>query len=230
MVDILEKKILIFLAFAVFVFAGCTLAKDFSYGIKQVDIVNSRYNTTMETYPKSTQKIDLMIRDMEEIKKIRLEAGQDSFNYVVDYRILNLEAEKFYIQGESYENSGTTKNGFGCKQRPLIIESVAFRNSSALKGFEAVGLLREFIGKYSEDAKSVGLSEKNALFLNVTFYAIAIDAEYDSNVINYFCPQNVTLELYRQEIGRETNFSKDYIGRLSYMEAVDIWKKINGII
>lgn len=218
-----------FLIFIIFFIAGCAQAKDFSYGIKQINNLNSKYNTTMETYPDSTRQIDLMLNDMEEFRKLQLEKDQEPFNYVVEYRMLNLEAEKLFIEGQKYGNTGTTKYGFGCKPRPLIIESVSFRNQSALKGFEAVNLLREFISKYPDESSLVTLSEKNALFLNATFYEISKDARRDSSIINNFCPKNVTLELYQREIRQKTNLSEDFINNLSYEKAVPIWKKIRGI-
>lgn len=224
---VIVKKILLLIV--LLFIAGCAQAKDFDYGVKQVINLNSRYNTTMETYPKSIGQINLMLDDFAELKKLQLETGQESFNYLVDYRVLNLEAEKLYIQGQKYGSAGTTKDGFGCKSRPLIIESVSLRNSSASTGFESVGLLREFVNKYPEDAKLVGLSEKNALFLNATFYEISVEARRDNSIINHFCPQNVTFELYQEEFRKRTNLSEDFINRLSYEEAVPIWKRIRGI-
>jgi len=209
--------------------AGCVQSKDFGYGIKLVNSINSDYNTTMESYPKSIPQIKSMLNGFSELKKLQLESGQEAFNYVVDYRILNLEAEKFYIEGQKYGQAGTTKQGFGCKSRPLIIESVGYRNKSALKGFEAVDLLREFAGRHPEDASMAGLSEKNALFLNATFYQIQADARRDSNIINNFCPKNVTLELYQEEFRKKTNFSEDFISSISYEEAAEAWKKLRGI-
>ena len=208
---------------------GCVQAKDFNYGVKQINSLNSKYNTSMETYPKTMQKINLMLNDMEELKKLQLETGKEPFDYVVDYRILNLEAEKFYIEGQKYGAAGTTKDGFGCKTRPLILESVSSRNKSALKGFEAAGLLNEFVSKHPEEAKSAGLSFKNVLFLNASFYEISKEARRDSSVINNFCPKNVTLELYQQEFKKKTNLSEDMISKMSYEEAVPVWKKIRGI-
>ena len=99
--DILKKSFLIFTL--VFVF-GCVQAKDFSYGVKQINGLNSKYNTTMETYPKTLQKIDLMLDDFKELKKLQLESGQEPFTYIVDYRILNLEAEKLFIEGQRQSN------------------------------------------------------------------------------------------------------------------------------
>lgn len=208
---------------------GCAQAKNFDYGVRQVNSINSRYNTTMETYPKTMQKISLMLDDMEELKKLQLETGHEPFSYIVDYRILNLEAEKLYIESQKYGSAGTTKDGFGCKTRPLITESVSLRNMSALKGFEAAGLITEFVGKYPEEAKSAGLSFKNALFLNASFYEISKEAARDSRVINNFCPGNVTLELYQEEFRKKTNLSEEFINKIRYEEAVPIWKKIRGI-
>lgn len=226
MVVILKK---IFLIIVLLFIAGCVQAKDFAFGFKEISKLNSKYDTTMETYPESLQQIDAMLNDFVELKKIQLEAGHEPFYYVVDYRMLNLEAEKLYIMGHKYGASGTTKDGFGCKSRPLILESVQFRNSSALKGFEAVDLLREFVNKYPEEAALAGLSFKNALFLNATFYQISIEARRDSSIINNFCPENVTLEIYKQSFMKRKELSEDIINRLTYEEAVVIWKKDAGI-
>ena len=209
--------------------AGCAKSKDFSYGIKQINNLNTKYNTSIETYPKSISQIKAMIGDFNELKNLKLDTGQESFNYVIKYRLLNLEAEKLYIESQKYGTAGTTKFGFGCKSRPLIIESAQLRNASALKAFEAVDLLREFVSRHQDDAASAGLSAKNALFLNASFYQISKDARTDSNIINHFCPKNITLELYQQEFIKRTNFSEAYITNLNYEEAAEIWKRLKGI-
>lgn len=219
----------IFFLIAVVFILGCTQAKDFNFGIKKINFLNSQYNTTMETYPKTIKGINQMTDDYKELKSLQLESGQEAFNYMIDYRLLNLEAEKLFMQGQKYGNSGTTKYGFGCKQRPLVIESVSFRNMSANKAFEAVGLLREFVAKYPTEADKAELSNKNALFLNATFYEIARNARSDSNTINHFCPANVTLVLYKEEFRKRTNLSEGEISNLSYEEAVPIWKIIRSI-
>lgn len=208
---------------------GCVQVKDFKYGAKQINKINLKYNTTMETYPKNINEINLMYDDLKELKRLQLDNGEEPFNYVLDYRLLNLEAEKLFIEGQKYGEAGTTEGGFGCKSRPLIIESASLRNSSALKGFEAVNLLREFVDKYPNEANSVGLSAKNALFLNATFYQIEKVVRRDSNTINHFCPQNVTLELYKEEFRKKASISDDLLENLSYEQAVPIWKKIRGI-
>ncbi|MBI2660352.1 hypothetical protein HYX07_04280 [Candidatus Woesearchaeota archaeon] len=221
------KKLFLLIALAFIL--GCTQAKDFNYGLKQINSLNLKYNTTVETYPKTIEKINLMTDDYNGLKVLQLESGQEAFNYVIDYRLLNLEAEKLFIQSQKYGNSGTTKYGFGCKIRPLIIESAGLRNKSALKAFEAVSLLREFVGKYPEESKSAGLTAKNALFLNATFYEISTDARRDTSIINNFCPQNETLNLYREEFRKRTNLTEGEIGNLSYEDAVSVWKIVRSI-
>ena len=223
------KRLFLFIM-ALFFVVGCAQARDFNYGVKQLMVLNAKYNTTMDTYPSHIKQIDSMHDDLLALKRLQLDSGKEPFIYLVNYRILNLEAEKNFIQGASYGLMGTTQTGFSCKARPLVIESVSFRNSSALKGFEAVDLLREFVNKYPQEASSAGLSNINALFLNVTFYKISQYAESDSTTINYFCPINETLDLYKNEFRKETDLSKDYIDMLTYEQAVPIWKKNNDLI
>ena len=223
------KRILILLIVALMLVIGCALRKDFSYGVKQIDLINSKYNTTMDIYPQHLKQIDSMSSDLKELKKIKLETGQEPLSYLIDFRLMNLEVERLYILGQKYGNSGTTKYGFGCKSRPLVIESAALRNSSAIKGFQAVDLLRKFVDKYPEEAKLVHLSNKNALFLNATFYQISGEAIADSNIINNFCPKNESLENYKRQFKKETNLSDDFINNLTYEQAVPIWKQLESI-
>lgn len=209
--------------------AGCAASKNFSYGVGQIGLLDSKYNTSIEKYPKSINEINQLINELSRLKNLKLASSQDQLDYVIEYRILNLEAEKLYIQSQKHGSLGTTKNGFGCKSRPLITESVELRNLSSLKGFEAVSLLREFISTYPNEASLAGLSEKNALFLNATFYQISKDAKRDSSIINHFCPANLTLDLYRAEIRKTTALSEEDINNLTYDKAVTIWKKNKGI-
>lgn len=220
----------LFLIFALVFMLGCIQPKDFDYGFKQIANLNSKYNTTMDTYPQSINKIDEMHEDFLTLKRLDLSSGKELFLSLINYRILNLEAEKSFIESQKYGEAGTTVYGFGCKMRPLVIESASLRNISALMGFEAVNVLREFISKYPEESKSAGLSNKDALFLNATFYKISQGAESDSNIINYFCPKNETLESYQREFRRDNYLSEEEISKLTYEQAVSIWKKKNEII
>ena len=224
------KKVLLNAVFVFLLVAGCAQVKDFSYGLEQIKGVDAKYGTNISNYPADIQQAGYLSGDLEKIRDINLDKGQEQFGQIVDYRLLALDAHGDFVNDAvNYGVSGTTEDGFGCKQRPLIIESVALRNSSAQKGFKAVSLLRNFVDKYPEEAKKAGVSYKDSLFMNATFYEIARKARSDSSIINRFCPQNVTLELYREEFKKATNLSEEYIKGLDYADAVVIWKKLRGI-
>lgn len=220
----------IFLIMALALMIGCAQAKDFTYGFNQIASLNSKYNATMDASPSSINKIDAMHDDLLTLKRLELTSGKEPFLELINYRILNLEAEKSYIKSQKYGSAGTTAQGFGCKIRPLIMESASLRNNSALKGFEAVSALREFLNKYPQESKSAGLTNKDALFLNAAFYRISQEAEKDSNVINHFCPKNESLESYKKEFKRDNYLSEEEINKLAYEQAVVLWKKKNEII
>ena len=142
----------IFLIMVLLFISSCSAARDFKYGLNLINDINSKYNISMETYPNEIKDIDLLINDLNGLKNIKLSKNQEQFNFILNYRLLNLESERSYIiDASKYGNLGTTKNGFGCSLRPIVIESVGLRNISALKGFEAVNLLKEFIGKYPKE-------------------------------------------------------------------------------
>lgn len=218
------KKILL-IAILLFI-AGCSQQKDFGYGIKQINNINQKHNLPMDTYPNDMKQIELMHNEFIELKKIQLDRGAEPFNDVIDYELLNLEAQKLYINSQKYGKASTTKYGFGCKMRPLVMESVYLRNASALKAFESVDLLSSFFNKYPGESAAANLSRKNALFLNATFYRISNEASGDSNVMNYFCPENVTLDIYKKAFKKDTDLNKDYIDTLTYEESVRIWKHL----
>ena len=221
------KKILLVVLLCLL--AGCAKSKDFSYGLGQMDAVNSKYNITYSSYPADVNQIDVIINSYKGLKSLKLDTGREAFDEFVDYQLLTFESDKQFVNGLKYGDAGTTKYGFGCKIRPLIIETVKFKNESATMGFEAISKLKDFVDKYPQNSKLANLSQKDVIFLNATFYELSKDANSDSGTINSFCPEDVTLEIYRQQFRKETNFSKDYIDKMDYSTAVMEWKKIEGI-
>ena len=222
----MKKVILLILLLLI---AGCAQSKDFSYGLKQIDLVSSRYDIASDSYPGDVTQINSAIGAYGELKNLKLDKDQESFAVFLDYKLLSLESDMQFVNSLKYGDAGTTKNGFGCKMRPLIIETVKFKNDSALKGFAAAGRLKEFIDLYPEKSKLVNLSRKNVVFLNASFYEMSKDADSDSSTINGFCPENITLEIYRQQFTKDKILSDEYINGLNYKEAVKLWKQIEGI-
>ena len=218
-----KLKNVLFLLFVVFV-AGCASIKDLDYGISKLKEVNSKYNTTMDSFPSQPDKIDMMINDINNLKSIDLGDNNEEFGYILDYRIANSEAIKFLIQSGKYGKLGTTVGGFACKPRPLVIESAILRNMSAQKGYGAAKLMNLFAEKYPADAEKLNFSTKKALFMNADFSEIETNGRKDINTVNSLCPTNRTLELYKEDFANHLNLSKDAIDNLTYDEAVNIWK------
>ncbi len=212
---------------AVFIVA-CAPGKDFEQGVLNLNEINSKYGTTMETYPDTVEKMSAMIDEMSKLKSSGLNAGSKPFSYVLNYRILNLEAEKLYSESQKYGTVGSTASGFSCKPRPLILESADLRQKSALKAFEAVDVIRKIVNEYPKEASSLGFSEKNALFLNATFYEIEKQAKKDISLMNNLCTENKTLEFYRQEFKSKKLMSNEEIEKITYSDAVIAWKKERG--
>jgi len=221
------KKILLVVLLALL--AGCAKAKDFSYGLSQMDAINLKYGITPNSYPADVNQIDAIMASYRGLKELKLDMDQEAFNELVDYKLLAFWSDEQFVKSLKYGDSGTTKNGFGCKMRPLIIETVKFKNESALKGFESVSKLKNFVDKYPQHSKLANLSQKDVMFLNASFYELSKDAKRDSGTINYFCPENVTLEIYQQGFRKIENLSDEYISSLTYEQAVKLWKQTNGI-
>lgn len=209
--------------------SGCAQTKDFSYGLEQMNDINSKYNATFNSYPGDVDKIDLIVNSYKELKKLKLDNDREAFNLFLDYQILNFRSNRDFVNSLKYGDVGTTRGGFVCKSRPIIIETVGFKNASAIRGFEAVGNLKNFIDNYPEKAKLLNLSRKNVIFLNATYYELSKDANSDSDTINEFCPENLALEKYREWFMKNTNLSDDYINKMDYNTAVSIWKKEVGV-
>jgi len=220
------KKILLVVLLCLL--AGCAKSKDFSYGLGQMDAVNSKYNITYSSYPADVNQIDVIINSYKGLKSLKLDTGREAFDEFVDYQLLTFESDKQFVNGLKYGDAGTTKYGFGCKIRPLIIETVKFKNESATKGFEAITKLKDFVDKYPQNSKLTNLSQKDVMFLNASFYELSKDANRDSETINYFCPENITLEIYKSGFKKTENLSDEYINGLNYEQAVKLWKKIEG--
>ena len=185
---------------SIFILASCSEKHNFEYGLKRINKLNSKYNSTMDTYPFTIDVLKKLAAELGDLRYLKLEAGQEAFDNILDYRLHNTAANMLYIESQKYGLVGTTKEGFGCKSRPIIIESSGLRNESAKEGFKAVDNLNILLDKFPEESAKANLTRKGSLFLNVTYVVLFNDANKDRRIIDHFCPENVTLELLKQEL------------------------------
>jgi hypothetical protein len=222
------KKILIVLALLLII--GCTeKSLDFEHGLGLINEIDLKFGTNLQTFPKDIKNLDTMADNLKSLKKIKLDSGQEPFEMIVDFKLLNLQAGKLFIQGNKYGSTGYTKDGFACKPRPLIIESASLRRESANTGYAAVGLGWDILSEFPNEAELAGLNQRDIVFLNGTFFRFYEEASKDISTINPRCPESKSLEFYKQEFRKKLNFSEEYINELSYEKAVPIWKELNNI-
>ena len=190
------------LAILVFIAVGCGAQskKDFNYGLEELNRLNQKYEVDMSRSPDSTEKIDLFLAELEDLRKTEFESGGDAFKSLIDYRIHNLQADRYFIENKmKYGERGTTIKGFGCKGRHRILNSSSLRMMSASEGFKAVEQIYKLVENYPEESKTAGLSRKDALFLNATFYEINNQAKRDNRTIEKFCTEEVYQQLMKEE-------------------------------
>ena len=88
----------------------------------------------MKTPPNSTQQINDLLAQIVGFSAAN-QGMPKPLEYLLDFRIKTLEAERLHIEGWQWGRASTTDWGFGCKKGyPIITESARLRNSSAQKG------------------------------------------------------------------------------------------------
>lgn len=170
---------------------GCASSSELTFekGVEKIEEIDKKYNTTIKSPPDSIPEIQSLIAQL-----VGFEAVNDipeSLSYLLDFRIKFLEAEMLNAQGWQWGRGSTTEWGFGCKKGyERITNSSKLRNASSLKGYEAIDVLKEFIDKFPDEAKSLNLGQKDVLVLNAEYFQIEEKAVKDARVVWKMCIAN----------------------------------------
>jgi len=188
------KKSLIFIfVLSLIVIYGCdsTIDPAFKKGIKRINEIDDKFDATMKTPPESAEKIDGLLTQIVGFAASNENMPQ-SLEYLLDFRIKSLEAEKLHIEGWQWGRGSTIDWGFGCYGGSArILNSSKIRNSSAQKGFESLNSLQLLVDEFPNEAKSVNLSQKDVLFFNAAYYQIERKARRDSAIIRNACKKQI---------------------------------------
>ncbi len=185
--DFMKKIILISLLSITLLIASCANSDTISFnaGIKKIDGLDQKYNSTIKSPPSTSEGINNLTADLTAFKaNNKLSKPLDDIIY---FKLAFLEAEKLSSEGWQWGKGSTTQYGFGCKGRDRIRESARLRNASAQKGYEAVDKLEKLIQDFPKESKSVKLEQKDALALNAMYFKAQEQAEKDAKIINSFC-------------------------------------------
>lgn len=179
---------------ALFLIVGCAPSSKtitFEQGIKRINEIDAKFGADIKTSPNSTEKINELLTQVTGFAALN-ENMPKPLEYLLDFRIKTLEAEKLHIKGWQWGRASTTDWGFGCRKGyPIITESARLRNSSAQKGYEAVNALQLFINEFPDEAESVNLTQKDVLFLNAAYYQIEKKAMRDDSIVRNLCKSSI---------------------------------------
>lgn len=180
------NKALIFLLFGLVIVYGCSSQITFNKGVKKIGEIDGKYGASLKSPPATTDEIDGLIAEL--IGFSAAEDLPDSVESLIDFKLKFLEAEKLSVEGWQWGRGSTTDYGFGCKKGyARVTEAARLRNASAQKGYAAVELLERFVDNYTEEAKSINLTQKDVLVLKATYFQVEEKALRDAKIIESAC-------------------------------------------
>ena len=166
---------------------GCTTGiTSFKSGINKMDKINKKYSIDFKSMPNTIENAVLMRNDLKQITGMSVNVPE-SFTLFLDYRIKSLEGNIIHLEAWKHGMKASTRDGFGCKSLPIIVNSSILRNASAQRGYEAIEVLQEFVDKYPEEALSINITQRDIVFSNFYYYEIEREAKRDRGIIEHFC-------------------------------------------
>jgi len=189
----LKKIILLGTILILVIMYGCASPQDtaFKKGIKRIDGIDDKFGATMKTPPDSKEGVNELLTQLIGFSAANKDMPKP-LEYLLDFRIKSLEAEKLHIEGWQWGRASTIDWGFGCRKGAIKrLNSSRIRNSSAQKGFESLNSLQLLVDEFPNEAKSVNLTQKDVIFLNAAYQQIEDKAKRDSRVIRSACKEQI---------------------------------------
>lgn len=189
----MNKTIIFGILFLLVIIYGCTSPIDASFkkGVKRINEINDKFDTNMKTIPDSEEQIDDLLVQLVGFG-VANEDTTKALEYLLDFRIKSLEAEKLHIEGWQWGRGSTTDWGFGCRKGSArVLNSSKIRNSSAYKGYESLEALQLLVDEFPNEAKSVNLTQIDVIFLNAAYKQVEDKAIRDSKIIRGFCKEQI---------------------------------------
>ena len=189
----MNKTIIFGILFLLVILYGCTSLIDASFkkGVKRINEIDDKFDTNMKSIPGSEEQIDELLVQLVGFG-VANEDTTKALEYLLDFRIKSLEAEKLHIEGWQWGRGSTTDWGFGCRKGSArVLNSSKIRNSSAYKGYESLEALQLLVDEFPNEAKSVNLTQIDVIFLNAAYRQVEDKAVRDSKIIRGFCKEQI---------------------------------------
>lgn len=177
----------ILILFILMLMVGCDLGiTSFESGIIEMKKINEKYGVDFKTLPATIEDSVFMRKDLKEIERVSFNPPE-SFQTFFDYRMKSLEANIIHLEAWKEGMKASTRDGFGCKLLPIVVNSSILRNASAQRGYKAIEILQEFVDKYPDEASSINITQRDVVFSNAYYYEVENEAGRDRRAINHFC-------------------------------------------
>ena len=175
-----------------FVVYGCASSGTITFdrGVERINEIDEKFGSNVKTPPATVKAIDQLITQITGFAALN-EDMPNSLKLLIDFRIKFLGAEKLHAEGWQWGRASTTEFGFGCRRGlERITNSSILRIAAANKGYEAIGILQEFVDEFPNEAKSINLTQKDVVFLNAAYLPIQEKAERDAAIVKSGCKKD----------------------------------------
>ncbi len=158
----------------------------FKQGVKKISEIDEKYGATLKSAPAEVNDVEGLLAQFTGFRT--LNELSEPLEYLLDFKIKFLEAEKLNLEGWRWGRGSTTDYGFGCRKGyARVKEAARLRNESAQKGYEAVEALQKFVEQYPKQAKSLDFTQKDVLVLNALYFQNEEKALKDARIIEGAC-------------------------------------------
>ena len=113
----MNKSIIVGIILILIIAYGCSPKSQtitFEEGVDRINEIDKEFGATMKIPPNSTEKIDGLLTQITGFAALNKDMPK-SLEYLLDFRIKSLEAEKLHIEGWQWGKGSTT--GYDCSLR-----------------------------------------------------------------------------------------------------------------
>ncbi len=203
------KELLIILLL-IFV-SGCSITGKVAYpysfedGFNELMALDSKHNT--DFYTENINTSQWLLEDIDIIKE-NYTALRDKFNtsreiseedkeallLLMEYKINNIEATKYFKLKNAIGSRGTVVDGFKCNDKPFILMAVQYFNLSHQYLLKARYAMDDILTHYSQTRAVIGIDNHRPIIMDPPFKEIFRFIDGEAKMINKFCPEEAVEE------------------------------------
>ena len=192
---VLWAILVLLIVISIFSLFASLFVGSFHLGLSKIKKIDEKYSVSLKEYPIDFTQINQMpltITDItfmsNEFKALKENSKDEALLRYLNFRMSLLEAEMNYKLAFALGKKGDTSDGFGCKDKPVIIEAASYKNMSAQIGYAAVEHLKTFFEQYPKQAALTEVPQSWPVFLNVSFSEIERKSGSTIRFIKRICP------------------------------------------